>query len=293
MSITVLFNPARDRWPAAQRLLAAIGQAQLAAAPQREFGYTLTFTGEDQYQTFVRKAQDLGFPTSSYLTRQTREVEPRDVESQLVWLKATGKPLGLGGPTYGTAYDLNKGCPRCGTGSTQVSPLLLRPSDAPQRSNVWQTLDNEVLLASELKVALHGATGVELRQVLSSVDSRPLPWFQVIPLHELPPMAPTTVGIYQSERSLTAPCPRCHRDGYFTRTSYRIRYEMDLAGVPDVSHTHEYFGRSVLAEPFTKSHFARPLIVVRRPVYEHLLGAGAKEIAAEPVEVRQGVHDHQ
>lgn len=208
------------------------------------------------------------------------------MESPLVWLQATGQPRGLGGPTYGTTFDLSKGCLRCGTGSTQLSPLFLRPSDAPQRSSVWQTLDSEVLLAPDLKSALPGVTGVELRQALSSVNSHPLPWFQLIPLHELPPMAPTTIGIYQPDRSrLVAPCPRCHRDAYFTRMAYTIRYELDLAGVPDVSHTYEYFGRSGLAEPFTKSHFARPLLIVRRHVYERLIGSGATEMAAHPVEV--------
>jgi hypothetical protein len=139
-------------------------------------------------------------------------------------------------------------------------PLIPARIRRATEGKCWQTLDNEVLLAPDLKSALHGATGVELRQVLSSLDSHPLPWFQVIPLHELPPMAPTTIGIYQPDRSrVVAPCPRCHRDAYFTRMVYRIRYELDLASVPDVSHTHEHFGRSGLHEPFAKSHFAQPL----------------------------------
>lgn len=74
----------------------------------------------------------------------------RDFEAPLVWVKVTGKPQGLGGPSYGTKYDLSKRCPRCGTGSPQVSPLFVRPSDAPRRSNVWHTLDSEMLLAPEL-----------------------------------------------------------------------------------------------------------------------------------------------
>jgi hypothetical protein len=220
------------------------------------------------------------------MTGETDHLAQPDADSPLVWLQATGQPRGLGGPTYGTTYDLSKGCPRCGTGSTQLSPLFLRPTDAPQRSNVWQTLDSEVLLAPDLKSALDGVTGVELRQALSSVNSQPLPWFQVIPLHELPPMAPTTIGIYQPDPShLVAPCPQCHRDAYFTRMTYTIRYELDLADVPDVSHTYEQFGRSVLVEPFAKSHFARPLAIIRRHVYARLIGSGAKDIAARSLDI--------
>jgi hypothetical protein len=285
MVVSVIFNPSRDRWTAAQSLLAATGNAALAEAPQREFGYTLRFGDQDQYQWFVREAQARGFPATSYVTREAPDPEPNELDSPLVWLKATGKPRGLGGPSYGTMYDVSKGCPQCGTGSPQVSPLFVRPGDAPARSNVWQTLDGELLLAPDLTSVLDGATGVRLRQAISNVDSSPLPWFQVIPPHELPPMAPTTVGVYQSDRSRTAPCPRCRRDGFFTRAAYTIRYELDLASVPDVSHTYEYFGRSVLREPFAQSHLAQPLPIVRGSVYERLIRAGAKEIAARPVEV--------
>jgi hypothetical protein len=67
--------------------------------------------------------------------------------------------------------------------------------------------------------------------------------------------------------------------------AYAIRYELDLAGVPDVSHTYEQFGRSVLVEPFAKSHFAQPLLIVWRQVYERLIGLGAKAIAARSLDI--------
>jgi hypothetical protein len=66
---------------------------------------------------------------------------------------------------------------------------------------------------------------------------------------------------------------------------YTIRYELDVAGVPDVSHTYERFGRSGLVEPFAKSHFAQPLPIVRRHVYERLIGSGAQEIAAKSLDI--------
>lgn len=207
-------------------------------------------------------------------------------DAHLVWLKARTKPRGLGGPTYGTLYDLQKGCPQCGTGSHQVTPLYLRAADAPADGNVWQTLDGELLLASGLSWALRSATGVELRQAVSSEhDSIVLPWFQVLPLYELPPMAPATVGVYQNDQGRTAPCGKCRRDGWFTRTEYRIRYELDLTSVPDFANSYEYFGRSVLREPFSKSHFARPLIIVSSSTFDRLREAGAIGISGFPIDL--------
>ena len=106
----------------------------------------------------------------------------------------------------------------------------------------------------------------------------------MIPLYELPPMAPTTVGIVKEDGP--GPCPLCRRDGFFfNNTVFTIRYELDLADVPDVSHTYEYFGLSVLRVPLTESHFAQPMPVVRGSVYARLIAAGAKDLAGYPVEV--------
>ncbi len=98
-------------------------------------------------------------------------------------------------------------------------------------------------------------------------------------------MAATTTGVYQSRAAATVPCSRCRRDGFFTRVQYAIRYELELSEVPDFSHSYEHFGRSVLRKPFAKSHFAQPLLMVRRSVYDQLLAAGARDITAESVEV--------
>jgi len=106
----------------------------------------------------------------------------------------------------------------------------------------------------------------------------------MIPLYELPRMAPATVGIVKEHGP--APCPLCRRDGFFFKNKpVTIRYELDLDDVPDVSHTYEYFGLSVLREPLAKSHFAQPLPIVRGSVYARLTAAGARDVAGYPVEV--------
>ena len=276
----VLFNPPRTDWLAAQEVLVAVGRKRLAVQPKREFGYVLEFDNEGDYEHFVAEAKRRNLPPDSIFARVEKQVSLQQLEAPLVRLKVTSKPRGRGGPSYGTKYDVTKGCPQCGTGSPQISPLYVRSSDAPRRGNVWQTLDNEVLLDPTISTTLVGTTGVEMRQAHSSDDDRVLPWFQLIPLHQLPRMARTTEGIYQDD-----PCNLCKRDGFYTRMSHTIRYELDLDKVPDVSHTYECFGRSVLATPFAKSHFAQPLVILRRHVVVRLVDAGARDISVDPLEV--------
>jgi hypothetical protein len=284
-TITVIFNPPSSRWSAARSLFSAIGQAALASAPQEEFGYALKFTDNEKYETFVGEAKARGFPPGSYSITEVHEFTVQELESSaLVLLIARGKPRGLGGPSCGTTYDLSRGCPRCGTGAPQLSPLFVNRNDAPKRSNVWPTLGSELLLDADLSSALDGATGVEMREARSCGDSRPLPWYQMIPLYELPPMAITTIGTVKEDGP--RPCPLCRRDGFFfNNTLFTIRYELDLAHVPDVSHTYECFGFSAVREPLTESHFAQPMPIVRGSVYARLIAAGAKDVAGYPVEV--------
>jgi hypothetical protein len=280
--VIVGFNPTHAEWQAGKQVLIATGHASLAEEPRREFGYVLEFDSADDFDRFVKEVKARGFSPESYFVRTDKRISTRGLESPLVWLQVTSSPSGLGGPTYGTQYDLTRGCPRCGTGAPQVSALYLRAKDAPRRGDVWQTLDQEVLVRPAIRDLLEGATGAEFRQALSAGDGEPLPWFQLIPMYELPPMSASTEGVYQEPRFT---CPQCKRDGFGTAASYTIRYELGLGSLPDVCHTFERFGRSVLKEPFSKSHFAQPLTIVRTRVFELLNDAGVRNISVEPIDV--------
>jgi hypothetical protein len=284
----VIFNPTRSEWPTAQNVLRAIGQAQLAQMPQKEFGYTLKFDSEADYERFVSEVESWRL-SSSYFVRRERRISPRDLESPLVRVIVRTAPRGMGGPTYGTAYELSRACPRCGTAAKQVSPLYLRRRDAPRSANIWATLDDEILLAADVARSLGEVSGLELRQTRSAEDSGLLPWFQMLPTYELPPMATTTEAVIQNTKMA---CPACRRDGFFEGTIKNrvmlpstIRYALDLDSLPDAMHTYERFGRSLLGTPFESSHFAAPLVIVRGHVFERLRNARARGLFAEPVDV--------
>jgi hypothetical protein len=280
--VIVGFSPTQAEWQAGRHVLIATGHASLAEEPRREFGYVLKFDSTADFDRFVNEVKTHGLSPDSYFVRTEKRVSPRGLESPLVWLQVTSSPSGLGGPTYGTQYDLARGCSRCGTAAPQISPLYLRANDAPRGGDVWQTLDQELLVRPGVRDLLERATGVEFRQVLSAESGEPLPWFQLIPIYELPPMSAGTEGIYQDPQFT---CPQCKRDGFGTAASYTIRYELDLDSLPDVCHTFERFGRSVLKEPFSKSHFAQPLTIVRTRVFQLLKEAGVRNISVEPIDV--------
>jgi hypothetical protein len=147
---------------------------------------------------------------------------------------------------------------------------------------MWQTLDGDILIASRFVSALQGATGLELRQARAANTEKPIEWWQLIAPTELPPMSPASEGVRQDSHLM---CPICRRDGFGVRATSTIRYELDLDRVPDVSCSYEYFGRSVLAKPLQRSHFARQLPIIRGHLFERLVAGGVRNIAAEPIEV--------
>lgn len=187
----------------------------------------------------------------------------------LLQLRVQTAQRGRSGPHYGTDYDLSHACLNCGTGAIQISPLCLRPSDAPKKRSVFQTLENEKLVSLELADALKdvSVTGLELRQVQSHKDRSPLPWVQLIASVELPPMAATSKGVVRDEI-----CPLCRRSGYFdTQAPSEIEYssdKVDIDNLPDAVHTYEYFGYSWLKVPFENSILARPLLLVKPKVFK-------------------------
>lgn len=179
---------------------------------------------------------------------------------------------GDGGPKHGTQYDLSRACSSCGTGALQESPLILKASVPPKNASVFQTMCFEYLVSNGIAEALRvaGVTGLELRQAHAYESNSPIPWWQLIPLHELPPMAPETSGIIRGD---PAPCLQCERDAYFSSAkipeeiAYRAS-QLDVESLPDCVHTYECFGKSGIAEPFENSHFAHPLLLVKPKVFD-------------------------
>jgi hypothetical protein len=282
------FNFPSERWPQARELFRRIGRDDLAHRPKEKFGYDLIFDDPEDLERFYRAARELGFGDKPGFVRRQRLYTPEELQSAaLLCLGVTTAPRGNGGPTYGTEYDLSRACRLCGTGAVQISPLVVKASDLPRRTSVFQTLDVEVLVSAAVADELEDAalTGLELRQAVSLDNGGALPWWQLIAQEELPPMDPSTGGILRSEHD--RPCRLCGRDGFFRTPAEptEIRYR-DLApgALPDVVRTWEHFGVGRIVEPFKNSQLAHPLLLVRPIVLDIFRQKRARNVEFTPVQ---------
>lgn len=293
--IYLFFRFPRESWTEVQSLFRRTGQDKLADVPPRishaTQRYMLRFHRESDYQHFLAEARARGF-AEQYSLRRERAYTDRELAGfPFLRLAVVRAPKGFGGPWYGTQYDLSQACSQCGSGARQTSPLVLKRGEIqiPKNRRVFQTLDWEVLVTPEFARVFQeaGVTGVELRQAIASTDRQPLSWFQLLPQLTMPPMAPCSEGII---RGKPEPCPQCDRDGYFgtTQEPELIRYlarDASPAGLPDVTQTWEYFGKSGLREPLEKSHFAHPYILVKLKVFALFRQHKVHEVGFRPVEI--------
>jgi hypothetical protein len=160
--------------------------------------------------------------------------------------------------------------------------LLLRRFRMP-KARICSTLDDEVLVDPPLAAAMKaGGLGGCLGDVRDATSRALLPVHQLIPQRELPPFAPSTVGVVRER-----PCPACDRDGYFgiPHQPITLRYERlahDLIDL-DLLATYERFGNSRLRDPFRKSVFAAPLYVAGEKLTDILDAERVKGIELQPV----------
>ena len=248
-------------------------------------GNVLTLESELELQMFRRETKRLGLNSDHAIIRRERVYAPEDrAAAELLLLTVRRAPKGMGGPTYGTRFDMSPACPRCGTGARQVSPLVLRPSDMNPSRHLMETLDREILVSPAVREVIVSTplTGVEMRQCVSVRGEHPLPWFQLITEFELPPADPA------SEIDRDRQCPACGRDGFFAGLGrpFELVYaaaSISMASIPDFSHTFERFGNSVIRAPFAESHFAQPHAVVTQAAYQALSSLRIREVEFVPI----------
>jgi hypothetical protein len=283
--VFVFFHSQDLPWASIDELFRRAGRLDLSAAgPSPVHNYSPTFWDDDARLAVFR--QELVSAGLEWSERQERVFAAREIEqAPLLWMFLKTAERGFGGPRYGTRYDLSSACPQCGTGAIQVSPLRLNPSEIGRVRDVFQTLDHEYLISAPLAKALGEAslTGLDLRQAQSSVDSTDLSWFQLVAKNELPPLSSRTKGLIREN-----PCTGCGRDGYYNtvREPTALVYEfkdVETEGLPDASHTYEHFGKSVLREPFSESHLAAPLLIVKPSVYRAFRAQRVRGLSFEPV----------
>jgi hypothetical protein len=187
-----------------------------------------------------------------YGVRREVEYERKDLEAaEYLILCPTKAEKGQTGPLYETDYDFSTGCPECGTGATQTSPLRITPAALPVKGHVALTLNQEFLvdefLATELRIDLRGECS--LRQVEARRSREPLPWWQILPDVSMPPMDPLTEGVSGfGPREEGEGCTVCHRDAYGGGgfepliPVYRMT-ESEQQTLPHFVSTWEHFGR--------------------------------------------------
>lgn len=188
----------------------------------------------------------------------------------------------FGGPQQGTKYDLSTACPRCGSGATQVGPLLVGTTKFP-KNEIFMTLDREILVVGALASSLADAGFARLLgEVVFAKSGERLPVLQLIPEDVLPRFSPMSSGIVRER-----PCPACDRDGYFgvPHQPTLLRYEGVKPSLleRDLVATYERFGNSRLREPFHESVFAAPLYVASDRFTRVLEAERVKGVELEPV----------
>jgi hypothetical protein len=177
----------------------------------------------------------------------------------LLELSVNRAPKGDAGICHGTLYDMSMACRRCGTGARQTSALRIKPPSAlPKKAMIAQTYMGHVLIAASVATAIRnqvGDTGA-LRQVEAFGKERGqlLPWYQILPEHTMPPMAPETMGVICGTGD-EEPCPDCGRDGRFHAgeepflPAYRVSdLDRALDELPDFVSTWECFHKSRLGD---------------------------------------------
>jgi len=282
--------------------LMRIGCAQWWEPPYREGGpylFNNTFDSTDPRLWALKELIEDGAlkvlkdeqSAFGFFERVDRVYTPKELRSApLLVLTVDRRPLEFTAPEYGTEYDLSTGCPECGTGVVQVSPLKMRRSDVPQTGLICQTVEFAYLVASSLGEALREAevNGLELREAVSHHDGKPLGWFQMIAHHTMPRMSSKTRGFVRGE-GREAPCKRCDRDAYYhtLKEPGQIVYERPRGfpeDLPDVVQSWEHFGKTLRDDDGRLCVLSQPLFFLKPKVFDLFRKLKVRHVKFEPVE---------
>ncbi|MDI1445740.1 hypothetical protein [Polyangium sp. 6x1] len=198
----------------------------------------------------------------------------------------------LGGPRFGTDYDISTACPACGAGMRQTSAYVLDGSDAESMGKLRQfravSSYDEILVDERLAETLEGAglSGISFRSVYArQKDMRQvkLPWRQMWASHTLPPISPHSTGI---ERGKV--CKSCQRSriGYSLKEPTRIAYRaLDLIGAQDVNRMWEHFGIARWNGDLKTAVLSQPKFLVTPKVWRIFKDAGVTGFKWLPIRV--------
>jgi hypothetical protein len=238
----------------------------------------------DQPRELEAFRHELGAAGLTWMERVEHSYTDDELRSfPLLSLRLDAAERDSGGPAYGTEYDLSCACVKCGAGAVQTSALRFPETELPRRGEIFQTGSFEYLVSERLKESLldAGVRGVELRQAQAALGDGPLPWFQVIPEHEMPPLHEATRGI---SREL---CDVCGRSGFFRGTSEETQLAYPrVAGRSlnaDFAQTYERWGYGFLLDPLSASRLPTPRLLVSPRVLDVFRTNRVRGLDLQPV----------
>ena len=163
----------------------------------------------------------------------------------------------LGGPAFGTSYDVAHACQKCGSGAIPQGPRYIE-NDPNTSYRIFKTLDGETIIDTDLANKLKSKGISSLFEVFDS-DKQKLPYMELRHQALLPRFTANTQG-YEIEDQ----CPHCKRDGYFgVDDPLKLVYEnIDEAITSNhILATFETFGNSSIETTFQNSNLSSPLLI--------------------------------
>jgi hypothetical protein len=150
------------------------------------------------------------------------------------------------GEECGTEYDESTGCPHCGSGARQITPLFLKGQISKTR-DIKCTIAGEIIVSKRLVELFqqHGITGAEYRPVYHNHRSpiKSQEWFQlVVPLTNAELVSPTRVGIepFDDDPEGKCRCPSGDLIGLNLLSELYIKSES--RGDSDIVATRQFIG---------------------------------------------------
>jgi hypothetical protein len=203
--------------------------------------------------------------------------------ARLLFMSTWFDASALGGPRFGTTYDMSQACPTCATGARQTSPLIVyddelrtvekhRIASTNYQDLLIRDTDVERLIAANVTGAAFWPASVKRKS--GAVNE--LRWQQAVIEHVMPPMAATS---YLDRKGV---CPTCHRGG-FTGVSdqpQRFMYRAeDLGNIQDFNLTWEWLGEyGTTKEEVQQGRWSHPRVLIT-PKVMNLLRAKTKKEA--------------
>ena len=197
----------------------------------------------------------------------------------------------LGGPRFGTDYDISTACPACGAGMRQTSAYVLDGSNADMaKLGPYRAVSSysEILVDERLAETLENAalSGLSFRSVYArQKDMRQikLPWRQMWAPFTLPPMSSRSTGI---ERGKV--CKSCARSKFNQSTEEPLRlayHARDLVGAQDVNRMWEHFGYVRWNGDLATAVLSQPDFLVTPKVWRIFRDAGVTGFNWLPIRV--------